>query len=407
MTSMWDWDESAVLSPGCEEAAQVAFRQKVRRFVDAEMAPFAAEWESSKSFDAHRLITKAVEAGIYASCWPAGLGGTPIAASGPTLVDDFIMNDELARSGQGGVIACAFVSLAIGLPPVIDTGGLAGGSEMTERIAKQITSGQKRIALAVTEAFGGSDVAAIRSTADLSADKSNFVLNGEKTFITGGISADYLTVAAKTNEGLSLFLVDAHLPGISKTRLETQGWRSSETTRIIFDQVKVPSTMLLGKEGAGFKPVMENFNHERWMLAVHANRFSRNCLEDAVAYARARSTFGKKLIDHQVIRHKLAEMARLVLSTHANGMQIMRVLGDKHASVASKAGRTALFKVQATKVFEVCAREASQVLGGKSFLTGDGPGGRIERAYRDVRVYAIGGGSEEILLDLAIKQAKL
>ena len=399
-STFWDWDECPILSPGCDSNPAKSFRARVRSFVDSEITPFAAIWESGKTFDANALISKAVAAGIYGSTWPEEVGGTP-ALGLPVLLADFILNDELARSGSGGVLACAFVSLAIGLPPLASTGGLVSPVE-TREIIRSVVTGQKRIALAVTEAFGGSDVAAGRCFAKRVNDE--FLLNGEKTFITGGLSADYLTVSAKTDLGLSLFLVNSKSEGISRFRLETQGWRTSETTRIVFDNVRVPATRLMGKEGAGFKPVMENFNHERWLLAVHANRFSRNCLEDAIAYARVRKTFGKRLIDHQVIRHKLAEMSRVILATHANSMQIMALLGDKSRSAA---GPTALFKVQATKTFEFCAREASQVLGGKSFLTGDGPGGRIERAYRDVRVYAIGGGSEEILLDLAAKQAKL
>ena len=402
MTFFWDWDTDNILSPGAGSDEMMAFRSNVRQFVETEMTPFAAEWEFNKSFSP-LLIQKAVAQNVYAPTWPGRFGGTLPAGASP-WVRDFVLNDELAKSGQGGVLASAFVSLAIGLPPL--TVGLAAGEAETLRIIRSVTCGQKRIALAVTEAFGGSDVAALRTTATRVGD--TYVLNGEKTFITGGMSADYLTVAARTGEtAISLFLIDSDLAGITRSRLETQGWRTSETIRIILENVVVSKDMLIGTEGAGFKPIMHNFNHERWLLAIHANRFARNCLEDAVAYAKVRKTFGKPLIEHQVIRHKIAEMARVILATHANCMQRMAVLADPTSSVASCAGRTALFKVQATKTFEFCAREASQILGGKSFLTGDGPGGRIERAYRDVRVYAIGGGSEEILLDLAIKQAKL
>mmetsp|Transcript_47387 Transcript_47387/g.151786 ORF Transcript_47387/g.151786 Transcript_47387/m.151786 type:complete len:166 (+) Transcript_47387:246-743(+) len=150
---------------------------------------------------------------------------------------------------------------------------------------------------------------------------------------------------------------------------------------------------------------MYNFNHERWSILCQANRFARVCLEDAVRFAQKRSTFGKKLIEHPVIRWKIAEMARQVEATHAQIEHItyqMATMG-KMEQMTKLGGDIALAKVMATKVFEYCAREAAQILGGASYVRG-GQGERIERLYREVRAYAIPGGSEEIMLDLGVKQ---
>ncbi|KAF4650393.1 hypothetical protein FOL46_000998, partial [Perkinsus olseni] len=189
-------------------------------------------------------------------------------------------------------------------------------------------------------------------------------------------------------------MIDRTLPGVSTTRLATQGWKTSGTARVTFEDVKVPVEMLIGSRGHGFKAIMHNFNHERLMLAISSNRNARICMEDAIRYAKSRRTFGKRLIDHQVIRHKIAEMARGVLATHTFIEDI--VIRWPESSQSELAGRVALLKVQATKTFEFCAREASQILGGRSYLQGSGPGARIERLYREVRVNAIGGGSEEV-----------
>lgn len=181
---------------------------------------------------------------------------------------------------------------------------------------------------------------------------------------------------------------------------------SSGTTYITFTDVKVPVANLVGKENQGFKYVMMNFNHERWMLAAQANRFARVCLEESVKYAGKRRTFGKKLFEHPVIRAKIAEMARLVESTHALLEQVtfqMNSMGPQEAMIRL-GGDTALLKVQSTKTFEFCAREAAQIFGGASYVRG-GQGEKIERLYRDVRAYAIPGGSEEIMMDLAVRQS--
>ena len=207
-------------------------------------------------------------------------------------------------------------------------------------------------------------------------------------------------------KGISLLLVERTMPGVTTRKMKCSGVWSSGTTYITFEDVKVPVENLIGEENNGFKCIMYNFNHERWWTVVQAVRFSRVCLEESVRYAHKRKTFGKKLIDHPVIRAKIANMARQVESTQSwlevitHQMDTMDV--DKQRDRLG--GAVALLKAQATKTFEYCAREAAQIYGGLAYTRG-GQGEKVERLYREVRAYAIPAGSEEIMLDLGVRQA--
>ena len=235
-------------------------------------------------------------------------------------------------------------------------------------------------------------------------------LNGEKKWITNGLMCDYFTVACRTggpgHEGISMVLVEKTMPGVKCRQMDCTGVWASGTTYITFDDVKVPAENLIGKEGHGFRYIMYNFNHERWMLIAQAVRFARVCLEESVKHAMRRKTFGKKLIEHPVIRFKIAEMARQVEATQANLESLTYQMNTmtKEEQNLKLGGDTAMLKVQATKVYEYCARESQQILGGISYVKG-GLGEKVERLGREVRAYAIPGGSEEIMLDLGVKQA--
>jgi alkylation response protein AidB-like acyl-CoA dehydrogenase len=249
--------------------------------------------------------------------------------------------------------------------------------------------------------------------------------------------ADYFTVAVRTggagNAGLSFLLLDKSMAGISCKQMDCSGVWASGTAFITFTDVRVPVSNLIGEENQGFKYVMYNFNHERWGFIVQANRFSRVCYEDSFRYAMKRKTFGKPLIDHPVIRWKLAEMSRQIETTHAmlEALTYQFNTMTKAEQNANLAGDCALIKAHATKVFEYCAREAAQIFGGNSYiryvaiatpagmadrhaLTSSrrarfphrgGQGEKVERLCREVRAYAVPGGSEEILLDLSVRQA--
>merc|ERR1719171_775257 len=208
-------------------------------------------------------------------------------------------------------------------------------------------------------------------------------------------------------DGISLLLLEKDMPGLETKKMKMSGVWSSGTTYITFEDVKVPVGNLLGKEGKGFQYIMNNFNHERFGICAMTNRFSRVCLEEALKFANKRKTFGKTLVQHPVIRWKIAEMARLTEATHAWLEWVthqMNTMGKMEANL-KLGGHTALLKVQCTKVFEYCAREAAQVFGGLGYTRG-GQGEKVERLNREVRAMAVPGGSEEIMLDLGVRQSK-
>merc|ERR1712187_51663 len=230
---------------------------------------------------------------------------------------------------------------------------------------------------------------------------------------TNGIFADYFSVAVRTGskadgaKGISMMLIEKSMPGVNTRKMKCSGVWSSGTTYVTFEDEKVPAAHLIGQEGKGFQLIMNNFNHERFGICAMTNRFSRVCMEEALKFASKRKTFGKSLIQHDVIRWKLAEMVRMIESTHAwlesttyqlNTMQKME-------ATYKLGGVTALLKVQCTKVFEYCAREAAQIFGGLSYSRG-GQGEKVERLNREVRAMAVPGGSEEVMLDLGIRQSR-
>jgi acyl-CoA dehydrogenase len=241
-------------------------------------------------------------------------------------------------------------------------------------------------------------VANLRTTARLDGD--HYVVNGSKMFITSGMRADYYTVAVRTGGegagGVSLLLIEREREGFSRTELKKQGWWASDTAALYFDDVRVPVENLIGQENMGFSGIMQNFNGERIGMSAGAIGFSKVCLEDAITWARERKTFGKRLADHQVIRHKLADMFKRISATQA----WLETLAWRIEQGEQPIAEIALLKVQATETMEYCAREAMQVMGAAGYMRG----GRVERIYREVRVNAIGGGSEEIMRDLAARQ---
>jgi len=256
----------------------------------------------------------------------------------------------------------------------------------------------------------GSDVANINCEAKLTPDGKHYIVNGEKKWITNGIWCEYFTTAVRTGGpgmgGVSVLLIERSHGGVSTRKMDCQGVWSSGTTYITFEDVKVPVENLIGKENQGFKVIMTNFNHERIGIIIQCLRFSRVCYEESIKYAHKRKTFGQRLIDHPVIRLKLAHMVRQIEASWSwleNLIYQCQKMGEMEAML-KLGGAIASLKAQATTTMEFCAREASQIFGGLSYSRG-GQGGKIERLYRDVRAYAIPGGSEEIMLDLSIRQA--
>jgi len=308
----------------------------------------------------------------------------------------------LARSGSGGVLSQMSID-SMAIPPILN----AGSEELKEKVCRPVIMGDKHCCLAISEPYAGSDVANIKTTARKEGDY--YIVNGMKKWITGGMMADFFTTAVRTGSesdgafAISLLLIDRNSPGINIRKMETQFESATSTTFITFEDVKVPVKHLIGEEGHGFMLIMTNFNHERFVISAGACRLARLAFEEAFKYALTRKTFGKRLVDHQLIRFKLAEMARQIECLYD---AVERVCYQFKMGVPDRGmgGQCALVKVQASKTFEYCAREASQIFGGSSIVK-EGQGKIVERLYRDVRANAIPGGSEEILLDLAMRQA--
>ena len=367
-----------------------AWRDQLRKFVDKEIAPFVDEWDE-QGFLPDELWGKAAEFGLLGLGYPEQYGGT---SEGIDLYHVNIVSEELCRTSLGG-LPSTLLSHGIGMPPVVNFGKDA----LKDEIIPQVIAGKKRIALAITEPSGGSDVANLQTTAKREGDY--YIVNGSKTFISGGMGADWFTTGVRTGgkggAGVSLMVIPADLAGVSRTPLDKkQGWWCSDTATIYFDNVKVPVENLLAEEGHGFLVIANNFNNERMAMATMMEASCRVCLEEAVKWAQERQTFGKRLADHQVIRHKIVEMKQRINSCQAYIQVCCRQMQDGTISF----GDIAMLKVHASLTMEYCAREAMQILGGAGYMRGN----KVERIYREVRVNAIGGGSEEIMRDLAASQ---
>lgn len=376
-------------------AEHQAFRESVRAFVAREITPYVGGWDEAGSFP-RELYRKAAAIGLLGIGYPEALGGTPA-----DVFFTIVAAEELARAGCGGLQA-SLGSHHIALPPIV----ARGSAELQRRVLPPVLAGEKIAALAITEPGGGSDVAALATTAVRSADGTHYVVSGEKTFITSGLRADFLTVAVRTEPanrgpgGLSLLLVEGDTPGLTRTLLAKTGWWASDTAQLHFDHCRVPAANLIGAEGEGFRAIMHNFNHERLMMAAMAAAYAQVCTEEALDWARERRTFGAALAERQVIRHKLVDMATRVETArtlvYELAHRLQHGLGDPAALVA----RTCMAKVVATQAMQFCADQAVQILGGAGYMRGT----RSERLYREVKVMMIGGGSEEIMKDLAARQ---
>ncbi|MGE0484154.1 MAG: acyl-CoA dehydrogenase family protein [Gammaproteobacteria bacterium] len=371
----------------------VQYRDTLRQFVSREIVPFVDDWEAAGRVPAE-LYRKAADIGLLGVGFPEEYGGTP--------ADEFmkiVVSEELARAGAGGVCA-ALGSHTIGLPPIC----AVGSEELRRRVVPAVLAGEKISALAITEPGGGSDVAALRTTAVRDGDV--YVVNGEKTFITSGVRADYITCAVRTDprakgaEGISLLLIEGDTPGLERTALAKMGWHASDTATLRFDNCRVPIGNLVGAENAGFRSIMLNFNSERLGMAVMAVMYAQVCLDEAVAWARERHTFGQPLAGRQVIRHKLVDMATRIDTARTLAYELAHCVQHGIGPMNELVARTCMLKVVATQAMQFCADQAVQILGGMGFMRGT----RAERIYREVKVMMIGGGSEEIMKDLAARQ---
>lgn len=365
-----------------------AFRAQVRRFVEKECLPHIEQWEVAEQLP-RELHRKAAAAGILGIGYPEDCGGLGI--------DDpfygIVLTEELMRAGSGGLIA-SLMSHGIASPPIAK----AGTPEQKQKFVRPVLAGEKIAALAITEPSGGSDVANLKTTAVRDGD--HYVVNGSKTFITSGLRADFITTAVRTGDagmgGISVLVIEAGTPGFSRSPLQKMGWWCSDTATLYFDNCRVPVANRIGPENAGFMAIMLNFNNERIMLAAQAWASAQVCYDEALAYARERQTFGRPLIRNQAIKHKLAEMKMRIDAVKAQ----LDLLAWRVTRGATPVAELSLLKNLATETYERVAGEAMQVLGGAGYLRGS----KVERLYRETKVLTIGGGSREIMYDLAARQ---
>jgi acyl-CoA dehydrogenase len=376
-----------------------ALADAVTRFAQREIAPFVTQWDEAGEFP-RSLYARAAELGLLGVGYPEHLGGTPA-----TQALRNALTLPLARHGASGGVFASLFSHNIGLPPLLNH----GTPELQQEVIPPVLRGEKIAALAITEPGGGSDVAALRTTARL--EGGEYVLNGEKVFITSGLRADWITVAVRTGEpgdpakgprNISMIVVPGDAPGLSRSPLQKMGWHCSDTAHLRFDNVRVPARYLVGSEGAGFKIIMGNFNGERLAMSVGALGFAQACYDEALDWARQRHTFGAPLVQHQVVRHKLMDMQMRISSTQAwvDGVTTRADAGDHGPDWVAQ---VCLLKNHATQTMQFCADQAVQVLGGMGYMRGT----RSERIYREVKVMMIGGGAEEIMKDLAARQMGL
>lgn len=317
-----------------------------------------------------------------------------------------LVHQETARLGCPGFVDGIGAGLVIGLPPVMHF----GPQWMKEEVGMKVLTGEKIIALAISEAYAGSDVKALRTVARRTPDGQSFVVSGMKKWITNGTFADYFVTAVRTGEGkgtkgISLMLIERG-EGVDTKPIKTSYSPAAGTAYVEFDEVVVPARNLIGPLDDGFKCIMANFNHERWMIACIAQGYNRLVLSDAYKWAAQRSVFGKKLIEQPVIRNKLSHMTfevEGVENTLDHLTYQMNNMSYKEQT-AKLAGPIALLKLQTTRVAHRVQDDAVQILGGRG-ITRTGMGQNVERIGRAYKFMAVYGGSEEIMSDLAAKMA--
>tara|TARA_B110000090_G_scaffold98101_1_gene110459 strand:- start:131 stop:1288 length:1158 start_codon:yes stop_codon:yes gene_type:complete len=364
------------------------FRTSFKNFLQKEVVPFIDDWEKSGTID--RFIWKKFgDMGYFGLRTPEEYGGL-----GLDLFYTVIFLEELQKINSGGFAAAMWAHEYLAMTHL----NKEGDDFIKNKYLVPSVAGDLIGCLCITEPFGGSDVAGMRSTAIKKGDK--YILNGSKTFITNGVYSDYLIVAAKTDpldkyKGISIFVVDRSAKGVTATKLNKLGWRASDTAEIAFDNVEIPSENRLGEEGKGFPYIMQHFALERLIMGVNAHARAGFALDYAINYMQERVAFGKSLDQFQALRHKIAEMASKVDMCREYNYSITKRL-DKGSYVVKEASMS---KLLSTKMADEVIYDALQMLGGYGYIE-DYP---MARLLRDSRLGPIGGGTSEILKEIIAK----
>lgn len=365
-----------------------AFRASFKDFLQKEVVPHIDKWEKTGTIE--RFIWKKFgEMGYFGLSTPEEYGGLDL-----DLFYTIIFLEEMQKINSGGFAAAIWAHEYLAMTHL----NKEGNQQQKEKYLVPSVEGDKIGCLCITEPFGGSDVAGMRSAAVKQGDK--YILNGSKTFITNGVYSDYLIVAAKTKpedkyNGISLFIVDRSAKGISSTKLDKLGWRASDTAEIAFDNVEIPSENLLGEEGKGFPYIMQHFALERLLMGVNAHARAEYATEYAIDYMKDREAFGQSISKFQALRHKIAEMSSKVDMCKEYNYSITKRL-DMGAYVVKEASMS---KLLSTKIADEVIYDALQLLGGYGYME-EYP---MARLLRDSRLGPIGGGTSEILKEIIAK----
>ena len=365
-----------------------AFRASFKDFLQKEVVPHIEKWEKTGTIE--RFIWKKFgEMGYFGLSTPEEYGGLNL-----DLFYTVIFLEEMQKINSGGFAAAMWAHEYLAMTHL----NKEGNHQQKEKYLVPSVEGDMIGCLCITEPFGGSDVAGMRSTAIKQGDK--YILNGSKTFITNGVYSDYLIVAAKTDpsdkyKGISIFVVDRASKGVSATKLDKLGWRASDTGEIAFDNVEIPAENLLGEEGKGFPYIMQHFALERLLMGVNAHARAEYAVDYAINYMKERVAFGKSLDNFQVLRHKIAEMASRVDMCKEYNYSITKRLDDGQYVVKE----ASMSKLLSTKMVDEVIYDALQLLGGYGYME-EYP---LARMFRDSRLGPIGGGTSEILKEIIAK----
>ncbi|MEM6686040.1 MAG: acyl-CoA dehydrogenase family protein [Bacteroidota bacterium] len=364
------------------------FRESLRDFLKKEVVPHIDKWEKTGTID--RFIwEKFGEMGFFGLSYPEEYGGMDL-----DLFYTVILLEELQRINSGGFAAAIWAHVYLAMTHV----NKEGSEDIKQRYLTPSITGEKVGCLCITEPFGGSDVAGMRTTAVKQGDK--YIINGSKTFITNGVYSDYLVVAAKTtpelgNKGISIFILDRDMPGISATKLDKLGWRASDTGEIAFDNVEVPVGNLMGEENMGFPYIMQHFALERLIMGINAHARAEFAIEYALQYMSEREAFGRTIDKFQALRHTMADLATEVEICKTFNYAITYRLNNKEYVVKE----ATMSKLQSTKVADNVIYQCLQMLGGYGYIE-EYP---MARMLRDSRLGPIGGGTSEILREIIAK----
>ena len=365
-----------------------AFRKSFREFLQKEVVPHIEKWE--KTGEIERFIwEKFGEMGYFGLSYPEEYGGLNL-----DIFYMVIFLEEMQKINSGGFAAAIWAHVYLAMTHL--------NKEGDERIKQEYLvpsiSGEKIGCLCITEPFGGSDVAGMRTTAIKEGD--HYILNGSKTFITNGVYSDYLIVAAKTDPeskhaGMSILVVDRDSIGLTATKLDKLGWRASDTGEIAFDNVMVPAKNLLGAEGKGFPYIMQHFALERLIMGINAHARAEYAVDYAIQYMSERQAFGTTIDKFQALRHKVAEMASEVEMCKSFNYSIAENLDNGEYAVKE----ASMSKLLSTKIADQVIYDALQLLGGYGYME-EYP---MARLLRDSRLGPIGGGTSEILKEIIAK----